>query len=545
MMKRLLAVIIFLSLILAVWVVPVCGDAFLVSVNGVTAKLSHAPIVHHDQVYIEIEELFRMVGGTTEWDKKGILVGSLGHDRLVFDPSHALFKTRGHIFYFKEPLLTLNEKIYVSLEEFAGPLGFTVQKYKSSVELWANSVFNAKYNSFPHYNIQAVYSHGKVYGNETVRLKNVRGSTMKDVLLVLPGPSVNPRSRIKILNVAVDGVQAEYQEGETYLKIVLPQPVEPSEDFTLEISFDTVVPKGPHRLGFTDQCAILSCWYPVVPLNESVPVYAEYGEPYSFQSGTYTVEMKVDSGMQVFSGLERIDGTENGGDSVCHFASSIPIREATFVVGDFHAKTRKVGNTDLYYAYQHYDPGILQYASNALKLFGKWWGEYPYPTLTLVEVPLEGYQGMEYGGIILFSSMNKPDTFIVVHEVAHQWWHGLVGNNPETEGWIDEGLANYSTLLYFENTVGAFDYSSRISSMRVQGGGGSQDLKRSLGAFRNRDEYKKTAYMRGAVFWHDVRERIGRERLMSLLSSIQEQYKHGYITTEEIFFQIEQASPGI
>jgi aminopeptidase N len=44
--------------------------------------------------------------------------------------------------------------------------------------------------------------------------------------------------------------------------------------------------------------------------------------------------------------------------------------------------------------------------------------------------------------------------FLVAHEVAHQWWYGLVGNNHHQHAFLDEGLAEYASFLYFEREHG-------------------------------------------------------------------------------------------
>jgi aminopeptidase N len=54
--------------------------------------------------------------------------------------------------------------------------------------------------------------------------------------------------------------------------------------------------------------------------------------------------------------------------------------------------------------------------------------------------------------------------WIVAHEVAHQWWYGLVGSDPVNEPWLDEGLTNYSITFYFEDVHGpAYALANRNS----------------------------------------------------------------------------------
>jgi len=43
---------------------------------------------------------------------------------------------------------------------------------------------------------------------------------------------------------------------------------------------------------------------------------------------------------------------------------------------------------------------------------------------------------------------------VTAHEVAHQWFCNLVGNDQIDEPWLDEVLAQYATWLYFVDACG-------------------------------------------------------------------------------------------
>jgi hypothetical protein len=67
-------------------------------------------------------------------------------------------------------------------------------------------------------------------------------------------------------------------------------------------------------------------------------------------------------------------------------------------------------------------------------------GEYPYPRLTIGVTPgLTG--GIEFPTHVFLGS--GVATVHLVHEVAHQWFYGLAGNDQYRDPWIDEGLATY------------------------------------------------------------------------------------------------------
>lgn len=90
---------------------------------------------------------------------------------------------------------------------------------------------------------------------------------------------------------------------------------------------------------------------------------------------------------------------------------------------------------------------------NTLDYFEKHIAPYPYSTLSIVDVP--GNSGviasMEYPGVITYNTgYFIPDYSlelekVIVHEVAHQFFYGIVANNEVAEAWLDEAFANYFT----------------------------------------------------------------------------------------------------
>ncbi|MFI6675440.1 hypothetical protein [Kribbella sp. NPDC050469] len=57
------------------------------------------------------------------------------------------------------------------------------------------------------------------------------------------------------------------------------------------------------------------------------------------------------------------------------------------------------------------------------------------------------FLGMEYPGFVLLNVAGSP----VVHEVAHQWWYGIIGNNEYADPWLDEAFATYATDVHEGN----------------------------------------------------------------------------------------------
>ena len=95
------------------------------------------------------------------------------------------------------------------------------------------------------------------------------------------------------------------------------------------------------------------------------------------------------------------------------------------------------------------DPAVyLRTAIRSLEDFGTRFGAYPYDGFTLALTPdLSG--GIEYPTFV----HQGPDTNArtTPHEVGHQWFYALVGNDQGRDPWLDEGLATYAEARYLNN----------------------------------------------------------------------------------------------
>jgi hypothetical protein len=87
----------------------------------------------------------------------------------------------------------------------------------------------------------------------------------------------------------------------------------------------------------------------------------------------------------------------------------------------------------------------------ALEDFGKRFGPYPWPTFTFAITPQLG-GGIEYPAHVM---QGQNTLGVTSHEVGHQWFYGLVGNNQGRDPWLDEGLASWAEAR-IENRLATF-----------------------------------------------------------------------------------------
>lgn len=94
----------------------------------------------------------------------------------------------------------------------------------------------------------------------------------------------------------------------------------------------------------------------------------------------------------------------------------------------------------------------IEYINDATKYFSKWIGEYPYNHVTAVDGTISAGGGMEYPNITVIGSSGDSKSLetVIVHEVGHNWYYGILGSNERDNAWMDEGLNTYIEIRYME-----------------------------------------------------------------------------------------------
>lgn len=195
----------------------------------------------------------------------------------------------------------------------------------------------------------------------------------------------------------------------------------------------------------------------------------------------------------------------------------------------------------------------LQTAVHAMRTFERRFGRYPYTDLEIVEAPLVGGAGgVEFSGLVTVATMfyqpvglgglgsllggaaggnpmaQMQDSmldFVVAHEVAHQWWHGIVGSDARQHPFVDESLAQFSSMLYLRERYGAEradreaqrQVASNYHMMRLQGGSDAA-ADQPVSAFSNEMAYAGLVYGKAPFLYPALREAVGERTFYDGLS---------------------------
>ena len=165
-------------------------------------------------------------------------------------------------------------------------------------------------------------------------------------------------------------------------------------------------------------------------------------------------------------------------------------------------------------------------------------------------MPYEYDGGDEFPGLILLYSGGAvgPGTrYVAAHEVAHQWWYGIVGNDIYRQPWLDEALAQYSGIIYAEDVAGPATASAdwqREVVRRYNGARADGDLPVgwAITNYPSFNVYYRTVYGKGPVFLRTLREQIGDDVFFSALRQYYQQNRYGIGTTAALERAFEAAA---
>lgn len=200
------------------------------------------------------------------------------------------------------------------------------------------------------------------------------------------------------------------------------------------------------------------------------------------------------------------------------------VRDFSFVVNPhFRLTTRTIGETVMR-VYTETVPAaaVADKAEAALIGLNAAYGTYPWPDLVLAEVGSGGGFSMEYPRAIHLTRTKVTDTYVIDHEVAHQWWYAQVGNDQMREPWLDEGFADFSARHLMgigENQCSTRPIDSAIFAWPAEATTG--------GDWLSCDGYFHTIFYRGTEFLNAIRAAMGEDAFFGALRDFVDEHRYG------------------
>ena len=187
----------------------------------------------------------------------------------------------------------------------------------------------------------------------------------------------------------------------------------------------------------------------------------------------------------------------------------------------------------------------LEYLNDGTYYYSLWNGDYPYKHVTAIDGTISAGGGMEYPMItVIGNASNKEELeVVIVHEVGHNWFYGILGSNERVHGWMDEGLNTLNEMRYVQTK---YPDNTRFSDMVAGGRFHLNDLDhhdsgdimyRSLASFgldqpleTHSDDfssfnYGAIMYQKTGVIFYYLMDYLGAEKFDAAMSAYYQQWK--------------------
>jgi len=375
-------------------------------------------------------------------------------------------------------------------------------------------------------------------------VEEVRYTNQEDVALTEVDFAIFPEilgGSIEVSNVLLDGqpVTPAYRPG--LMRVPLAAPLDPGQSVTLHVEFEIAVPTqgGDYYygiFGYNDGILSLAHAYP------TILVYNEQGwnnqnpdldgDPLFSDASFYLVSINAPADLTLVTSGVEVERSDTAGRQRVLYADG-PARDFYLAAGsDFVKQSEKVGEV----TFNSYAPASLsQEANSALKTaeaaiddFSRRYAPYPYTEFDIVPI-VTSAGGVEFPGMTAVADNVYNESgfleVVVTHEVGHQWFYNLVGNETQQQPWLDESLAEFVTWQYYLDRYGSQAAQSYQDEMQYTWDM-LDDEEIPIGlpvSGYTSDGYVAIVYGRGPFFFLALRQQIGQPAFDSLM--------HDYATT--------------
>ncbi|MFJ7733164.1 M1 family metallopeptidase [Lysinibacillus sp. NPDC097231] len=287
-------------------------------------------------------------------------------------------------------------------------------------------------------------------------------------------PQLNTPSEIGIESVKIDNQDASYLLEKDIINIPLRTLVSPNESVKFQMKYNFTLPIDGFRFEKIDSNYHLAQWYPMVPTYQkgwNKQDYSFKGESYhtAFSNFNVTFDIPKEYTLVTTSDEDKFPSVNNKSFRIENVKEIF-----VAILKDPQVIEKKSNNVNIrVFGKGRSEEFLEEVAETAVESFNYFQsiiGPYPHKQLDII---LDG-PGMEYPGVVTAGSIygrsvtNEALKNIVIHEIAHQWFYGIISNDPYTDAWLDEGIAEIATYLFKypnEKELRYIDFSDKMEPL--------------------------------------------------------------------------------
>jgi len=372
-------------------------------------------------------------------------------------------------------------------------------------------------------------------------------------------------------------------------KLYLNQPLLPNQSIIIETPFYVKIPvAGYTRMGYYDYIFGITQWYPKpavydhkgwhpYPYLENGEFYSEFGKfdvsitvPYNY---TVTATGCLQN-VEEWERIKKIAALSIDYPNIVDFANKLKelnkngtktLRFIQDSIHDFawfaspyfkiaHDSIQiqgKIINTWAYYLpYENnFWAKAAQYVSKSVKYYSEKVGNYPYQHCTAVETPNITEGGMEYPMITSIGvTKNENDLFhVIMHEVGHNWFYGILASDERQQPWIDEGINSFYESDYahtafsipkndwerFNKMMGQSIFPDFLLTDYFYFGGHALPIGLKSEQYSTIDYYFN-AYLNTSSVWFFIKKYLGEDNFNDVMKQLYKQKSFQHVDEQDI-----------
>ena len=362
------------------------------------------------------------------------------------------------------------------------------------------------------------------------------------------------------------------KDDKTVVDVHLPKAIAAGGYVQFKIAFHDQLPETQARTGWKRDFVLGGQWFPKVGVwwNGAWNCHQFHAMTEFFADfGVYDVKLTVPqyevigaTGVEVDS-VNNPDNTKTltyHGDDIHDFAWTISPRYKVKDDGVFEGQMGPVKMRILmqpaHWSQVDRHEKILK---ESLEYFERWYGPYPYKTITLVDPePGSAAGGMEYPTFItgetswfMPSGLHFPE-LVVEHEFGHQYWYGMVATNEFEDAWMDEGINSYSEVKVLDailgrdtsilNLAGATAGEREIQRISYMGVADLDRIAQKAYDYYNFGSYGGITYGKTASVLVTLEGIVGEDTMQKAMHAYFMKYRFTHPVKEDFLKTIEQVS---
>jgi hypothetical protein len=366
------------------------------------------------------------------------------------------------------------------------------------------------------------YDAKKLFVDQTISYTNNTGDTISLLPLVVP-PAYQPGVfLLTAIQIGQTKPEMESELNGVLIQLQFDPPLQPDQQIEITLQYQLYPTHGWGTLGYNQRQLLLTDWYPMIPpyrdgLGWVINPPGQVGEYLAYPLIDFQLNLCLAPTRSPVLIAASSPLSEQAAD--CYRYQAQQVRNFSLAISpEYQLSTAESDQvTVLAYTFpEHADLGqrAAEIAVQSWETFTELFGDNQRNFISIVEADI--FDGLETDGLIYLSEYYYQTAdptprnlfaLLVVHEISHQWFYGYIHNDQALEPWLDEALATYCEILFYEEhhpQLIDWWWDFRVETFEPEG-----MVNASIYEFNHFRPYINAVYLRGVIFFQALRDEIG------------------------------------